>query len=258
MIHVRVEVGKNIKGVMETNNNTWNYSSFNISEDKIENRDLVHIFQQSIISGNDWVRELLNTIKYWRVPEEIIGKFTYKYLLQKEAFDWKMLANRIINESRDLIPAKEAHELLFNNIIPNGYTSNEFKQAIGFDKYSGHLNYFYGIIIEECLLYSVEEEIQKERYANGLTNYANFTSDAYKKIYGYSEKALINQFQILNYGETRDIREITELKEFTYWLFKLRIGTKDSSRIASDTAKGLKKFNDIHKTKIINKEFIIS
>ena len=136
MIHVRVEVEKNIKGVMETNNNTWNYSSFNISEDKIENRDLVHIFQQSIISGNDWVRELLNTIKYWRVPEEIIGKFTYKYLLQKEAFDWKMLANRIINESRDLIPAKEAHELLFNNIIPNGYTSNEFKQAIGFDKYS--------------------------------------------------------------------------------------------------------------------------
>ena len=74
----------------------------------------------------------------------------------------------------------------------------------------------------------------------------------------YSEKTLINQFQKINYGETRDIREVTELKEFTYWLFKLRINTKDSSRIASDTAKGLKKFNEIHNVKIANKEFIIS
>ena len=238
-----MEVVRNIKGAMETKNHTRCDNHMNKSSEKIENRDLISIFHQSIINGNDWVKELLNVIKYWNIPEELVGKFTYKYLLQKEAFDWKMLANRIINESRDLISANEAHELLFN---------------IGFDKYTGHLNYFYGIITEECLLYAVEEEIQKERYSNGLTNYANVTSEAYKKIYGYSEKTLINQFQKMNYGETRDIREVTELKEFTYWLFKLRINTKDSSRIASDTAKGLKKFNEIHKTKTLNKEFIIS
>ena len=258
MINAHVGVVKNIKDAMETNNNTWYDNTINNSAKKIENRDLVHHFHQSIINGNDWVKELLNVIKHWNIPEETIGKFRYKYLLQKEAFDWKMLANRIINESRALIAAKEAHELLFNNIIPNGYTSNSFKQAIGFEKYTGHLNYFYGIIIEECLLYKVEEELQKERYSNGLTNYKNVTSDSYKKIYGYSEKTLINQFQKINYGETRDIREVTELKEFTYWLFKLRINTKDSSRIASDTAKGLKKFNEIHNVKIANKEFIIS
>ena len=258
MINVRVEVGKNIKGVMETKKDIQCDNPMNKSSEKIENRDLIRIFQQSVINGNDWIKELLNVIKYWNIPEELVGKFTYKYLLQKEAFDWKMLANRIINVSRDLIPAKDAHELLFNNIITNGYTSNSFKQAIRFDKYTVHLNYFYGIITEECLLYAVEEEIQKERYSNGLTNYANVTSEAYKKIYGYSEKTLINQFQKLNYGETRDTREVTELKEFTYWLFKLRINTKDSSRIASDTAKGLKKFNEIHKTQTLNKEYIIS
>jgi len=258
MIHVHAEVGKNIKGVMETNNKTWYENNINSSDEKIQDRDVIRVFHQSVINGNNWVKELLNVIKYWSIPEEIVGKFTYKYLLQKEAFDWKMLANRIINESRDLIPAKEAHELLFNNIIPNGYTSHSFKNAIGFDKYTGHLNYFYGIIIEECLLYAVEEEIQKERYSNGLTNYTNVTTEAYKKIYGYPEKILINQFQKSNYGKTNDLREITELKEFTYWLFKLRINTKDSSRIASDTAKGLKKFNQIHKAKNVNKEFIKS
>ena len=42
----------------------------------------------------------------------------------------------------------------------------------------------------------------------------------------YVKSYLINQFQKLNYGETRDTREVTELKEFTYWLFKLRINTK--------------------------------
>ena len=256
MIHVHVEVVKNIKGAMEANNHNLYNNSFGPNNKRVEQIDLIRLFQESIINGADWKSELLGTIKNWSIPEETLGKFTYKYLLQQEAFDWKMLANRIINESRDLIPSKEAVELLFNNIIPTGFTSNEFKKAIGFEKYTGHLNYFYGIVIEECLLYAVEEEIHKERHSNGLTSYSNITSQAYKKIYGYPEKTMINQFQKLNFGEIRENREITEIKEFTYWLFKLRINTNDSSRIASDTAKGLKKFNQIHSIPDLDKEFV--
>ena len=32
---------------------------------------------------------------------------------------------------------------------------------------------------------------------------------------------------------------LTDLKEFTYWLFKRRIGKWDPARVASDTRKGM-------------------
>ena len=38
---------------------------------------------------------------------------------------------------------------------------------------------------------------------------------------------------------------LTELKEFTYWLFKRRIKIWDPARVASDTRKGLEKLQSL-------------
>ena len=64
MIHVHAEVEKNIKGVMETNNKTWYENNINSSDEKIQDRDVIRVFHQSVINGNNWVKELLNVIKY--------------------------------------------------------------------------------------------------------------------------------------------------------------------------------------------------
>jgi hypothetical protein len=42
---------------------------------------------------------------------------------------------------------------------------------------------------------------------------------------------------------------VTQLKEFTYWLFKYRLKTSDKAKIASDTKKGLDALHQMAKTK---------
>ena len=53
MIHVHAEVEKNIKGVMETNNKTWYENNINSSDEKIQDRDVIRVFHQSVINGNN-------------------------------------------------------------------------------------------------------------------------------------------------------------------------------------------------------------
>ena len=58
-------------------------------------------------------------------------------------------------------------------------------------------------------------------------------------IYGDTQMVLLRTFR-KELGRTdRKSMTITELKEFTYWLFRRRIKSSDSSRVASDTKKGL-------------------
>ena len=115
----------------------------------------------------------------------------------------------------------------------------EFRTLIGPEKYRGHLNYFYGVIAEESLLLAVEEEIAKERWSRGLQHSEESLGMAHERLYGNTREALLKTFRHEMGRPDPASISITELKEFTYWLFKLRVNAADSSRVASDTKKGL-------------------
>ena len=99
--------------------------------------------------------------------------------------------------------------------------------------------------MEKFLLLSVTEEIRKKKRVLGLHNDNGVVDDAYQRVYGASQSALLKQFRKeRHYPQLRSMR-LSELNEFTYWLFKYRIKTRDKSRVASDTKKALSKLHQL-------------
>ena len=201
--------------------------------------------RNGIAEGRNWYVSLLEAIRLWSSPEEDYKERHYQYLIDNEAFDWLVLSERLCQELDGLIPEKDRANLLFFGIPPIELSKDQFKNLIGPSKYRAHLNYFYGILVEKFLLLSVTEEIRKKKTVLGLNNDNGVVDEAYKRIYGATQSALLKQFRKeRHYPQLRSIR-LSELKEFTYWLFKYRIKTRDKSLVASDTKKGLTKLHEL-------------
>jgi hypothetical protein len=195
--------------------------------------------RQAVLDGQPWFEALLDAVGRWRVPEERIGDRHYRYLIDGEAFDWLLLAERLLDEMPDLVPARQRDELLFANRWPAEIEDDEFAERLGVAKHSAHLNYLYGVLVEEALQLVVEEEIHKENRHRVVGQDARVDETMFERVYGKSKDELFAQ----HYEETgRLLGEnvaYADWHEFVYWLFKLRLRRQDKARIASDTRRGL-------------------
>jgi len=201
--------------------------------------------KSAIGEGRNWYVSLLEAVRLWTSPEEDYGGRHYQYLIDNEAFDWLVLTERLCEELDGLIPEKERTNLLFFGIPPVELYKDEFKSLIGASKYQAHLNYFYGILVETFLILVVTEEIRKKKRVLGLNNDNGVVDEAYQRIYGAPQSALLKQFRKeRHYRQLRSMR-LSELNEFAYWLFKYRMKARDKSRVASDTKKALTKLHEL-------------
>ncbi|OGO43221.1 MAG: hypothetical protein A2Z05_04115 [Chloroflexi bacterium RBG_16_60_22] len=195
--------------------------------------------KQAISGGQHWYRALLGAIGLWTSPQEVRDGRTYRYLIEGEAFDWLLLAERLLEAVDGLPPVDEKDALLFSGIPPLELTARQVRELIGDMKYGQYLNYFYGVTVEEALLLAVQEEIDKERRVRGFRTKTDSTDEAYQRIYGTAREALLKDFR-KELGRSR-LKSISldELKEFTYWLFRCRLKHCEKAKIASDTKKAL-------------------
>ena len=201
--------------------------------------EAIKYLEQAITGGKHWYIALLEAIGLWKVAEETHNGRTYRYLIAGEAFDWLLLAERLCEAVDGLLPDDEKAALLFYGKPPLDLTIEKFKELIGSSKYHQYLNYFYGITTEEALIWAVREEVRKERRTLGLNKEHDHNNEAYRRIYGATEAVLLKRFRREKvYPQLKSI-SLTELKEFTYWLFKYRLNHCDKARVASDTLKAL-------------------
>jgi hypothetical protein len=199
--------------------------------------------RSAIAEGKNWYLALLEAIKLWDSTEEDYNGCHYRYLIDNEAFDWLTLAERLCEEVDGLIPEKELVALLFFDRAPIKLSKDEFKNLIGKAKYQAYLNYLYGIFVEQVLISAVTDEIRKRKRALGLNGDKGVVDEAYQRIYGATQQELLKCFRKeRHYPQLKSI-SLTELNEFTYWLFKYRIKRCDKSCVASDTKKALTKLH---------------
>jgi hypothetical protein len=205
---------------------------------KEDARAIAHI-KQAVADGKHWYIALLEAIKLWKSAEEDYQGRHYRYLIDGEAFDWLLLAERLSDEISQSIPEKERINLLFFDIPPLELPREEFKKLIGPVKYRAYLNYLYGVLVEENLIAAMVDEIRKERLVSGSNKHEDILDKAYRRIYGDNQQSLLDSFRKEKRHPKRKSMTLSELKEFTYWLFKYRIKKCDKSRVASDTKKAL-------------------
>jgi hypothetical protein len=207
------------------------------------NAQAIKHLEQAIAGGQHWYIALLEAIGLWTDGEETINGRRYQYLIGGQAFDWLLLAERLCETVDDLLPEEEKMALLFHSQPPLKLSLEQFKALIGSTKYSQYLNYFYGITVEEALFLAVQEEVRKEKRTLGYNKEHNLTDEVYQRIYGAARPVLLKLFRReKGYPQLRSI-SLTELKEFSYWLFNYRLKNCDKARIASDTKKALERLN---------------
>ena len=209
--------------------------------------------EQAITGGKHWYIALLEAIGLWTTAEETHNGGTYRYLIAGEAFDWLLLAERLCRAVDGLLPHDEKIALLFDGQPPLNLTKEKFKELIGSGKYHQYLNYFYGIMVEEALILAVQDEVRKERRLWGYNGEYDTVNEVYRRIYGATKAILVKRFRHdKSYPQLKSI-SLTELKEFTYWLFKYRLKQCDKARVASDTKKALNWLNNNGLSKQLDK-----
>ncbi|MEK7353551.1 MAG: hypothetical protein AABZ77_03480 [Chloroflexota bacterium] len=201
--------------------------------------EVIGQLEQAIKGGKHWYLALLEAIGIWTPAQETRDGRSYQYLIGGEAFDWLLLAERLCLAVNGLLPDAEKTALLFYGKPPLDLPAEKFKELIGSIKYHQYLNYFYGITVEEALVLAVEEEVRKERWAAGHHRDKDNTNEAYRRIYSATKTIMLRHFRNeMGYHHVNSI-SLTELKEFTYWLFKHRLKQCDKAKVASDTRKAL-------------------
>ena len=84
---------------------------------------------------------------------------------------------------------------------------------------------------------AVQEEVQKERLSRIWEN-GHVDDEVCRRLYGHTRDELLQAFRSehpLSAGHL----SLAEWTEFTYWLFRYRVGHADPARVASDTRKGV-------------------
>ena len=195
--------------------------------------------RDALEAGLDWPEPLLQAMSMWTVPEESYRRRVNTYFIAGEAFDWLLLAERLIAAVKNRVPASEREDLLFHGRFPPHFDASRLGGLLGVDKYRGYLNYHYGVTVEEALQLTAELELQKRDAANCLTDRDDYTENAFRKLYRASRSELLKEFRRERGSANRRSIGLAESKEFTYWLFKRRLKVSDKPRVASDTRKGL-------------------
>ncbi len=203
-------------------------------------------FRGALAGGTPWPEALLTAIGEWTAAFETVDGVQVDYLIEGEAFDWLLLAERLLREApAGRIPTPDAERLLFDGALPEEVSEAQFRGLLGPDKYRAHLNHFYGVVVEEALWYAVEREVEKERSVRGLQHPFGVQNLIAERLYRAELMPLLRQFQ-REHGRGRRVRlTLAESRAFTYWLFKRRIANSDQARIASDTRKGLRMLSEI-------------
>ena len=194
----------------------------------------------ALAEGRDWPEALLEAMALWTAPEEVRKGRTLRYFIAGEAFDWLLLAERLLDETRGVVREDEMATLLFEGRFPDRFDTKRIPELLGGEKYRGYLNYHYGVTVEEALQLACELELRKRDTSNGVRYRTAYSEQAFPLIYRKSREELLRMFRETGAVDPEAISSMAEHRAFTYWLFKYRWANSDKARIASDTTKGLR------------------
>ncbi|MSP79216.1 MAG: hypothetical protein EXR67_06690 [Dehalococcoidia bacterium] len=195
--------------------------------------------RSGVAAGRPWHIVLLEAISMWTSPREVVDGKRVQYLIYGEAFDVLALAQRLGEEILDFIPAPEWRQFRLHGRFPRELAEDDFQHILGEAKLKGLLNYWYGVALEGALQSAVRDEIRKDRANVGLKSQTGLIEQTFIRIYGSPRTLLMQQYREKYQPEHEGALEPWQRKEFTYWLFRLRVDLCEKERVASDTLKAM-------------------
>ena len=209
--------------------------------------DLLSQLRTAIVTGTPWQKALLETVGRWTMAEETLGGREYRYLIQGEAFDWLLLAERLCVGVNGAISTEDKERFLFSGGTLDSVDEEQFRDYLGPSKFRAYMNFRYGVVLEEALQLVAEEEVRKLHFSRSYSDNDELIEEAYVHLYQKPRLELIKVFQQETKKDRRRSLTLTDLNEFTYWLHKLRLKLWDPARVASDTRKAIRQADLLQK-----------
>lgn len=191
-----------------------------------------------------WRDHIFNAISRWSIPSEEIADEPHIYFIAGEAFNWRRLAERLAWHITFLLPEEEENAMarwLESDHMFGGLEESHFRRVLGREKWRAFLNYFYGVTLERCLALHAGSRIAKAKFGGGQNVSDDMLDEAFEALYGGTEPELWIAFASES-GlsiESGVARSLAIDDEFTYWLFKRRIGTTYMAHVAHEVRHGL-------------------
>ena len=91
--------------------------------------EVIRQLKEDIADGKHWDIALMEAIGWWQLAEEVVDGRSYKYLIDGEAFDWLLLAERLCQAVNSLLPEDEKIALLFHGKPPLELNTKELKSS---------------------------------------------------------------------------------------------------------------------------------
>ena len=205
-------------------------------------------FRLQLAAGAPWCRALLEAMGGWIPAEEWHGDRRYKYMVGGEAFDWLLLAERLCGEAGEYIPERDLERLLFHGLLPEPLSEDELRDLLGASKYRAYLNFHYGVVLEEALQLAAEEYVRKRHLARGFSDSEELVEEAFLHLYTKTRTDLLDEYRTEARLGKRQGLNLSDLKEFTYWLHKRRVNYWDPARVAYDTRLAILRLEALRET----------
>ena len=209
---------------------------------------VIHKFRLQLATGAPWCRALLEAMGGWIPAEEWHGERRYKYMVGGEAFDWLLLAERLCGEAGEYIPERDLERLLFHGLLPEPLSEDDLKDLLGVSKYRAYLNFHYGVVLEEALQLAAEEYARKRHLARGFSDSEELVEEAFRHLYTKTRTELLDEYRTEARLGKRQGLNLSDLKEFTYWLHKRRVNYWDPARVAYDTRLAILRLEALRET----------
>ena len=209
---------------------------------------VIAVFRSQLAAGAPWFRTLLEAMGRWIPAEEWHRDRRYKYMVGGEAFDWLLLAERLCQEADGCIPQRDLERLLFHGLLPEPVPEEELRDLLGVSKYRAYLNFHYGVVLEEALQLAAEEYVRKRHLARGFSDSEELVEEAFQHLYTHTRTELLSEFRTEARLGKRQGLNLSDLKEFTYWLHKRRVNYWDPARVAYDTRLAILRLEALRET----------
>src|SRR3990172_7692700 len=163
-------------------------------DQRAESARIIAELKRVVATGEThWFLALMQAVREWPLAEERVGDRVYRYLIAGEAFDWLLLAERLCDEIEGLVPDEEREALLFHGRLPEEVDENDVERLLG-AKHRAHLNFVYGVRVEEALQLAVAAEVHKERFASRIWENGHGDDEVFQRLYGATRSELFGEF----------------------------------------------------------------
>ena len=195
------------------------------------------LFHELLASGISMHEALLTVIGRWSAKEEIVNDIQFRYWVSGEAFNWELLARRLLLSTNEINSDSALDQLLTEPFVLPGGDQSMITHFFSPQKYKAHLNFLYGVMLEEVIINVNELSAAKEILSQ--LSHETPLDTTYLNLYAHNYEDFIKLYQYENKLNFEEFSCLYDYQEFLYWSWKYRIRKSTPEKIAYDTQTGI-------------------